>query len=154
MSCRSRPTDPPSRHAGFGLLEALVALVLLAGVGFALLAWVQQNLDTLQRMQGLYGDLETRRTVIRWSRTLNPMAQPDGETRLGQLRLTWRATATGDVVTQAGFPRGMGLYDLALYQVDISVYRDAESTPFLAEKVVRVGYRKARMAELPPFLRN
>ena len=51
---RTWQTDSSER--GFGLLEALVALVLLSSIGFTLLAWVQQKLDTLKRMRGFYAE--------------------------------------------------------------------------------------------------
>jgi hypothetical protein len=123
----------------------------MAGVGLSLLAWVQQNLDTLQRLQGLYADLDTRRTVVTWSRTLNPMLQPEGEARLGTLRLTWKATRLGDTVTQSGYPRGMGLHDLALYDVGLVVFREPSREPLMTEHIVRVGYRRVRDS-MPSFL--
>ena len=33
-------------QAGFALLEAIVALALLAGAGLAMFAWIQQNLQS------------------------------------------------------------------------------------------------------------
>lgn len=135
------------------MLEALVALVLLSSVGFTLLAWVQQNLDALQHMQDVYNDLEARRTVVKWSRALNPMAQASGEARVGELRIAWQATQQGNVVSQSGYPSGIGLYDLAMYDVSIIVFRGDASIPLMTENIVRVGYRRARDS-VPSFLRR
>ncbi len=138
------------RAAGFGLLEALVALALISGVGFTLLGWVQQNLDALQRMRGLYAELEARRSVIEWSRSLNPMARPAGETALGAWRIAWSAEPAADPVTQTGYPAGTGLYDLVLYDIKISVYPAGEGRLWFTEQVTGIGYRKARES-ISPF---
>ena len=39
------------RTAGFGLLEAVVALALLAGTGIALFDWINSSLQTASRLR-------------------------------------------------------------------------------------------------------
>lgn len=85
LSCRL--TRRP--ESGFGLLEALVALVLLSSIGFAILAWAQQNLDTMQRMKGFYAEQTVRRQVIDLAKTLNPMKEPAGESVIDGKRFVW-----------------------------------------------------------------
>jgi len=137
------------RMRGFGLLEALVALVLIAGVGFTLLAWVQQNLDTLGRLRTHYEAQEARRMIQDWSMMLNPMAEPEGEITLGGMRLRWQSEQEGDKRTQSGYPAGMGLYDVALFKVRVDVYRPQENTPWISETLTRAGYYKARTFKPP-----
>ena len=132
------------RQSGFGLLEALVALVLLSSIGFTLLAWIEQNLNTMQRMRSFYSEQEARRTVTEWIYTLNPMETPSGELVIGALRLSWKAEPQAEKVSQMGYPSGVGLHDMALYDVAVSVFREREVTPWFVEKVVCVGYRKVR----------
>ena len=43
----------PALCSGFGLLEAIVALALLAGTGIALFTWINQNLDAASRLNFL-----------------------------------------------------------------------------------------------------
>ena len=133
------------KQRGFGLLEALVALVLISSIGFALLAWVQQNLDTLQRLRGHYQMLEARRMIQDWSSTFNPMEQPKGEITLGETRIVWVSEQQGNTATQSGYPAGMGLYDLAMFRVDVSVYRGSASEPWMKEELTRLGYHQARV---------
>jgi general secretion pathway protein I len=147
VNYRRSPTN--RRQAGFGLLEALVALVLLSSVGFTLLAWIQQNLDTLQRLRGIYAEVDAHKSVLAWSRSLNPMERPSGEVTVGTLRLNWKAVGTGEPVTQTGYPAGMGLHDLALYDVSITVYRLDRPEPWFVQKIVSVGHIKARENRLP-----
>jgi general secretion pathway protein I len=132
------------RQTGFGLLEALVALVLLSSIGFALLAWIDQNLDTMQRMRGFYAEQEARRTVAEWAYTLNPMETPSGELVIGALHLSWKSVPQDEKVSQMGYPAGIGLHDVALYDVDVSVFRQKESVSWFSEKIVCVGFRKVR----------
>ena len=141
---KSRRCPINRRQAGFGLLEALVALVLLSSIGFTLLAWVQQNLDTMQRMRSFYSEQEARRTVAEWVNTLNPMENPSGELVLGSVRLSWKAVPQADKVSQMGYPTGVGLHDMALYDVDVSVFRQRETSPWFIEKLVCIGFKKVR----------
>ena len=151
MNCRHFPPD--ARQKGFGVLEALVALVLLSSVGLTLLAWIQQNLDTLQRLRGVYAEVDARKSVLAWSRTLNPLEQPSGDVSIGTLRIAWKATATSGPVPQIGYPAGVGLHDLALYDVSISVFRPNEPDPWFSQTIVCVGHKKAREL-LAPFSRE
>ena len=145
---RTWRTDGSER--GFGLLEALVALVLLSSIGFTLLAWVQQNLDTLQRMRGFYAEQEARKLVAEWLHSLNPMERPNGETSIGEtIRLEWKAAPQGDAIRQMGYPRGVGIYDVRLYDIVVSVYRREETQPWFVETVTGIGYRKERTMDMP-----
>ena len=141
---KSRSVRTEFRQAGFGLLEALVALVLLSSIGFTLLSWVQQNLDSMQRMKGFYAEQEARRTVAEWAYALNPMEKPDGEVRFGSIRLIWKSELKGEKVAQTGYPQGVGLYDVALYDVSLAVFRKSESTPWFEETLTAVGHKKVR----------
>lgn len=140
------------RHAGFGLLEALVALVLLSSIGFTLLAWVQQNLDTVQRLRSFYAEQDARRTVVEWAASVNPMDSPNGETVLGGLRLQWTGEMLGERVSQTGYPQGIGLHDVALYRLTVRVLRERESEPWFSESIDVIGYKRVR--ELGNPLRN
>lgn len=142
MNCKNWPPEFAVQK-GFGLLEALVALVLLSSVGFTLLAWVEQNLDTAQRLRAHYQEQDARRRALDWLRAVNPMETPEGEAKRDDVRFAWKATPVGPVVAQAGYPAGTGRYEVALYETTITVYRTQEQTPWFSEKLTMIGYRKA-----------
>ena len=48
-----------------------------------------------------------------------------------------------------GYPRGIGLYDVALYDVEISLYRPPESKVWLVEKMAVIGFKKVREQRNP-----
>lgn len=146
-----RHSTPDCRQTGFGLLEALVALVLLSSVGFTLLAWIHQNLDTLQRLRGIYAEVDAQKSVLAWSRALNPMERPEGEVALGTLRLTWKSIARNEPIPQMGYPAGSGIHDLALYDVNIKVFQSNQQEPWFAQQIVRVGHKQVR-DNTPPFI--
>lgn len=142
MNSRCRTTSRSEK--GFGLLEALVALVLLSSIGFAILAWVQQNLDTMQRMKGFYAEQAVRRQIVDLAKILNPMKDPAGETVIDDKRFVWESVVLGERVSQSGYPRGIGLYDVAFYRVTFSVFRSHEQAPWLTESVDLVGRIQVR----------
>jgi type II secretory pathway pseudopilin PulG len=123
------------------LLEVLVSLVIFASVGFTLLAWFQQSIDTVQRLRSFYQLQDARKTALEVARSINPTLKPKGETPLGTMRLTWVAEPEGEERVQAGYPAGIGRYRLQLYATTLSVYRGDEATPWFTEKLMLIGYR-------------
>lgn len=140
-------TSPPlplkhSGQAGFGLLEVLVSLVIFASVGFTLLAWFQQSVDTVQRLRTFYEEQDARRTALELARSLNPMSQPKGELKHGALRLVWAAQPDGDELAQTGYPRGVGRHRVRLYSTVLTVYRGADAEPWFVEQLTLIGHRR------------
>ena len=127
------------RQAGFGLLEVLVSLVIFAGVGFSLLAWFQQSVDTVERLRGFYELQDARKTALELLRSVNPSERPSGEQTLGSLRVAWVSQPDGDEYEQAGYPAGVGRSRMRLYQVSLSVYKASESQPWFVEKLSLLG---------------
>ena len=76
---------------GFGLLEAVVALVLFALVGGALFAWVNTNLDAAARLRQRDRAHELIQLASAWLQTRNPMTERSGDTELVPgARLRWQ----------------------------------------------------------------
>lgn len=78
-------------NAGFGLLEAIVALALLAGTGVALLAWVQQSWATASRVTEREAKARLSLDARRLVSAIDPAQQTDGELEAGGLRVRWQA---------------------------------------------------------------
>lgn len=140
MNSHRHPYNP-RRQAGFGLLEVLVSLVIFASVGFTLLAWFQQSMDTVQRLRSFYQLQDARKTALEVARSINPALKARGEALLGTLKLTWVALPEGEERVQAGYPAGIGRYRLQLYATTLSVFRNDETTPWFIEKLTLIGYR-------------
>lgn len=130
----------PSRSAGFSLVEAMVALLivgLVAAAGFALLnrsaALTARLADDTRRARAEAMALE----VIR--RT-NPMVQPHGELGLVDCRLTWDAEAIAGPVRNASGPNANGVFDVGLFDVHVRAVRDQRE--WFSFRVRQVGFRR------------
>ena len=131
---------------GFSLLEAIVALALLASVGMALLSWLNGSLISLRRVQEVAAVQAAARDALAYLDTINPMLTPQGETELGEWRLRWQAREVEPAREGAGYPGGIGLFDVGLYDTRVWLERDGRA---IEEFVLRqVGYRKVREQQM------
>ena len=139
------------RQAGFGMLEAIVALVLFALVGSTLFAWINTNLDAAWRAR--QHDRAQRQTQLAtaWLQTLNPMAEPSGEAQPEPgTRVRWRARAITPLTPGAPLPGGSySPFRLALYELEVAVSSaaDAGETRFTLE---RLGVERDPVSEALP----
>lgn len=127
---------------GFSLLEAIVALAILAAAGLALFAAMSQSLQMVQRAQQSRETDVALRNALAWSERINPMQQPRGEQALGSWLLRWdsepleapRSGTTGNLAS--------GLYELGLYRMHLELWHAGalrrEAT------LHRAGYRQVR----------
>lgn len=135
---------------GFGLLEALVALVLLSSVGLTLLAWVQQSLDTTQRIRDFYIEQDARRAALDWIRSTNPMAEPTGEFLHNQIRIRWKNTPESKPIAQIGYPQGIGKHEIALFKTEIVFFRPGDTeTPWFTEEIITIGHHRTGTRAAP-----
>lgn len=134
---------------GFTLMEAIVALVLMATTGVALFSWVNSNIITLQRVQASNAKDATTINALQFLHTINPMATPEGETRIGPYTLQWKSVPLSEPRDGAGYPTGLSLYQLAIYQTQAQLYTE-DGKDWFSFKLQQVGYKKVRDVR-PPF---
>lgn len=134
---------------GFTLIEAIVALVLIASVGMALFSWINASIITLNRVQEINAQSEATRNIIEYMNAINPMITPEGEVDFGSYRATWQAEISTDVKDGANYPRGVGLYQLAMYRTIIKA-RKASGEPWFDLTLQQVGYKKIRELKVAP----
>lgn len=132
----------PESARGFSLLEAIVALAIVASAGLALFAAMNQSVQMATRAENARKADTAMRNALAWMETVNPGLTPTGEQRLGDMVLRWtsepvetpRDATTGYM--QAGLYR-IGLYDLTL---DVRT-GDGVASSFHLRKV---GYKQVR----------
>ena len=133
---------PPRIPRGFSLLEAIVALTILATAGLALFAAMSQSVQMVARAENARLADSAVRNAVAWMETVNPMETPQGEQRIGEVTLRWSAQLVEperDAMTGYLEP---GLYRLGLYDVRLELEQDGRP---LADTVLRrVGYRQVR----------
>ena len=106
--------------AGFGLLEAIVALALLAGSGLAMFSWIQQNMQAASRLKQHDQEARLMLSAQALIETVNPMLQPQGALEAGDLRAQWQAEAIEPERRNLAFAPGIsGPFRVGLYRLDV-----------------------------------
>ena len=127
---------------GFSLLEAIVALTIMATSMIALYAWLGTSAIALSRVQANARALEDARTGLAVIETINPLREPDGERQLEALTVRWRAEPLSDRVsgiTPAGLPSA---FELRLYELSVELLRNGK--PAGSVLVRPAGWGKVR----------
>lgn len=127
-----------SQQKGFTLLEAIVAMVLISGAGYALLGWINNNITALYRIQEVNARSEATSNILEYMRNVNPMLTPEGKVVLGQYRISWLSKQSAAVVDQFSSD-----YKFALYNSTINV-EDANNKAWFTLNLRQVGYQKVR----------
>ncbi|WP_024868649.1 PulJ/GspJ family protein [Pseudoxanthomonas suwonensis] len=134
------------REAGFTLLEAIVAMVIMATCMMALYGWLSANTISVARANAQTRNIADARSALALVEAVNPMAEPRGERELPPLRVSWESRAITPVrpgLSQAGFPT---LFDFALYEMDVQVWRDGQLVQEFSLR--RAGWVQARTGGL------
>ena len=130
------------RQRGFSLLEAIVALTILATAGLALFAAMSQSVQMVARAENSRQADSAVRNALAWLHTVNPAETPRGEQRLGDVTLRWTSEpieSPRDAMT--GYLQA-GLYQVGLYRMQLELDRDGK--PLTQATVRRVGYKQVR----------
>ena len=113
-------------QVGFSLLEAIVAMVIMASSLLALYAWLSSNVFALTRVQAQALVLEDSRAALALIETINPMAEPSGRRTLAGLDVEWQSSEVAPsqpARTRIGMP---SLFDVALYEIRVELRREGE----------------------------
>ena len=129
-SCQSK------REAGFSILEALVAMAILAGALLPLLALQGQFVKTTEALERNEQRLAAQDLALRHISSLNLDQSPAGSVRGRYGQIEWRARP------HAGPHRGRGAggspsrYIVTLYNVEVSIsYNSGQSEDLVLQGV-------------------
>lgn len=132
--------------SGFGLLEAIVALTLLAGSGLALFSWINQNLQSASRLRLIEQESRLLLSAQSLIETVNPLERPSGSLEVGGLAVTWESEVLQPVRANAAFSQGLaGPWQAGLYRVLVHA-RNREQGVELRFEQWRVGTRRLQPA--------
>jgi len=131
---------------GFTLLEAIVALAILAAGTMALFAALNGALRSIERAEAAARLDTAKQNAIALLETINPMLRPEGEEQIGEVRVRWRSrviAGPSEGLTEFYSP---GLYEVGLYELDAELWRNAELEGRLTLR--RAGWRQVRQPEV------
>ena len=132
------------RAAGFSLLEAMVAVALIATTGLALLGWLNQSLDAANRLADRQRNQATLQEASRFVDALNPMESPSGELELGDLKLAWSSEPrTERVPNVSPSTAAPGDFELALYEVTVTTTSPSLPEPIVLRQI-QLGWKRVR----------
>lgn len=125
-------------------------MALLAGTGLALFAWVNQSLQTANRVR----DTEQQARLLLNAHALvqgvNPMLTPAGEITAGPVKLNWRSEAVEAPRRNASFGMGMpGPWMVGLYRLQVSA-RDEATSARVDFMQLRTGERRVSAVATAP----
>lgn len=134
-------TGIPRYSRGFTLLEAIVALVLLTTAGLALFSWMNASFDGLNRIEQSNARAAAELNALEFMKTVNPMERPDGQIKLGQVDLKWRARQLVQPVQNRADTREPGPFSVVMYEVELTLEDRPKIEPYTI--VLRqMGYRR------------
>jgi general secretion pathway protein I len=133
----------PRRQRGFSLLEAIVAMVLISSMGGALFAWINTELQALERTQDANTRAEAMVNAVEFMEAVNPMLTPQGKAPFASLELAWEAKASTPVRDGVSYPQGISLYQLAMYDTQVRVAHP-DGSPWFEFTLQQVGYKRVR----------
>lgn len=129
--------------AGFTLLEALVAIVVIGVAIVPLYEFVTRSLASLARVSEINLESEARLTALSLLNGINPMTDTGSTVAAGAYRIRWSAELFDGPIDGLGYPRGLGNYAIGLYRVHVEVSRQSGG-PWFAFDTIKVGYRQER----------
>ena len=120
-----RTARPGVRHRTFGftLLEAIVALTLVATLGLVLFDWIRQTLDAASRIRAEHVQVQALINAQGLVASVNPATEPEGERSFEGLSVRWTSRVVsgpqwlfGGVM---GASQAAGGWQVALYELNV-----------------------------------
>lgn len=127
---------------GFTLLEAIVALAILAAAGLSLFAAMSQSMQMLRRADEARALDAAMRNALAVIEHVDPMATPRGEAPIGDFQLRWSAEPVEPPRDNTTGYLQPGLYRVALYRIRMEIVRDGEVHRVV--EVRRTGWQQVR----------
>ena len=136
--------------AGFTLLEAIVAIVLIAGIGMVCFQWINSNLKTLSRVQQHAKENKVTQNALDYIKQVNPMQDPEGRKELGPYVLSWNSRQLYEPRICINRPAGKGIFKVGLYKMQVEVSRETQNITSFS--IRQVGYRQYKELDLSNML--
>ena len=137
------PQSVRQRQRGFSLLEMIAALTILAIGSGVLFSWLGQTTAQLTRFELQEKASLARLQAIDFLSAQNPALVPEGKQSFDDFRMEWKSEPVTEVRETLSPSGGLGLYQISLYQVNVSVF-DKRAQPWFSFPLKLVGYKQVR----------
>ena len=136
------PTRHPRLQAGFSLLEAIVAMTVMATSLLALYGWLSSSTITLNRVNAQSRALEDARTAVSLIETVNPMLEPQGTREIEGVTVRWESKPVADRRSGRSRAGSVTAFDLGLYDMKVEVMRGSRTVKEF--ELRRAGWESVR----------
>jgi general secretion pathway protein I len=134
---------PRRPTAGFTLLEAIVALTVMALALIPLISFIAQSADQLTRAGEANERSLVTQSVLALMEPVNPMAEPEGTLPLDdEVEVSWRSEAIAPPPEGAILGTLLNGFRIGFYGVTVAVSRDRQ--PWFDFTMRKVGYQNLR----------
>jgi general secretion pathway protein I len=124
-----------SHHEGFSILEALVAIAVLAATLLPLYHMQSTLADAAYRAEGLRAAIEAESNALAYLQLVDPLEEPDGETEIGGWTLSWTSQLLANEENADGYMGGR-LYSVWLYEVEATLSRGSRERELTVRRLV------------------
>lgn len=131
-----------AKQRGFTLLEAIVALAILATSALALYAWLNSSLIILKRVDDVYRTAAVVESTIEWVATLDPYQQNKGSETIAGMQVQWQFIPVGNALPAYDMSGNLSVNDAQLFRAEIIV-RDEQQVVAQFE-VMQLGLQAKR----------
>ncbi len=138
----SRPGQR-QKQAGISMIEVLTAMAIFSSSAAILFAWIGQTADRLGKLETEQRQRFAELAALEFARSLNPMDQPSGRTKLQQdLEVNWQATPVGVAEQVRISPTSPGVYQVQLYKVQLQIHPPSAGSSLPPLSVYLAGWRQ------------
>lgn len=134
-----------ARQRGFTLLEAIVALSVLAMAAMALYGWLNSSLILLKRVDDVYQSIEAVESALEWVSALDPYQQVEGEQEIAGALMHWRFVPIGSPQGAHDMHGNLSVNDAQLFTAYITISRDGEQ--LASFELLQLGLQQQRSVE-------
>ncbi len=129
-------------------MEAIVAMVLVATTGMALFGWINTNIATLSRLHSVQAQDSATVNALQYLHGVNPALTPSGKVELGPNAIAWESEAVAPLRDAAGYPTGLGMYQVGIFRTKVSVF-NPDGTAWFTFELQQPGYVRVRNIVAP-----
>lgn len=127
---------------GFTLLEAIVALAILAMSALALYAWLNSSLMILKRVDDVYRTAAVVDSTIEWVAALDPYKHQNGSEDIAGMQVQWQFVPINDPRKAYDMSGNLSVNDIQLFRAEITIRQEQQVVAQF--ELIRIGLQAKR----------